>query len=115
MFCVFGLYIGITLYNGPVSVLVYRVMQPIAHYMHFLVCFRICMGAFFIDPDAIVFPGEVNDQCIHGGCNFMQPLLIAFFDKCLTHALYTTKIVPVDELRVRSRKSGVGSQELVNE
>lgn len=94
MFCVFEKYKRITLYYGPATIFVFGVMEAIAHYMNVFTCFRISMGTFFIHANAIVLPGEVNDQCIHGGCNFMQPLLITFFYKGLTHGLYTTKTVP---------------------
>src|SRR5688500_9995117 len=64
--------------DGPAAILVLGIGKTIAHVVDFLVCFFVNSCFLLIHTDAVVFPGEVNQQGVHSRGYFMQPLLVTF-------------------------------------
>lgn len=72
-------------FNIPFACIILGVGEAIAHNVHFAAVFWVNEGAQLIYPHAVVFPREVNYKGIQRGLHFVQPLFIAFFNKCLAH------------------------------
>jgi hypothetical protein len=71
----------------PFALVIFSIREAITHQMDFTFVFFAIAAAFFIHSHAIVFPGQVSDQCGQSRRHIVQPFTLAFLYKRLAHAI----------------------------
>src|SRR5687768_11581449 len=81
--------------NLPLTGVIYKISQPIAHVMELFAVFA-KVGFCFIYAHAVIVAGQVIDQ--RGECRWdiMEPLSVFFFYKCLAHTAIIYKFIAND-------------------